>query len=814
VTAPSYAQLTNVQRSAPLEVRLGDRRWVLSPGESATIGRDAASSVVVAGPRVSRSHATVGWTARGWQFTDHSANGSYSDGHRVKELVITAPTVVVLGDRDGGISMSLTPRPAHAVRPIPATVRVPHDPARPHDPGKLHDSGQPHDPGRPPDPNSPRTHAASTALHQLRTARRTIGRAVDNDLVVADVLVSRHHAELERTPLDWQVRDLGSANGTFVNGRLVTEAALTEGDLLGIGHTLFELSGEQLVEYVDRGDVDVEAVDLVVTRDGRRLLDDVAFHLPGRNLTAVLGPSGSGKSTLLGALTGARPADSGTVCYGGRDLYADYDELRQRIGLVPQDDILHPQLTVSRALSHAARLRFPPDVPAAEREQRIGEVLDELGLAERAGQRIDTLSGGQRKRTSVALELLTRPSLLFLDEPTSGLDPGLDKQVMQSLRELADAGRTVVVVTHSVANLNVCDRLLILAPGGRVAYDGPPAEALGYFRVTDFAEVFLLLEREKAEDWTARLRSSEVSRPVPHPRVEGARMPGPAAPSSRIRLALVQYRVLCRRTLDVIAADRTYLAFLVALPVLLSGLAHAIPSDDGLSTARGAPGATQLLLVIVMSGALMGTAVSVREFVKERTVYQRERAIGLSRAAYLAAKLTVLGAIAAVQAAVFAGLAQVGVEPPPDPVLVGSGQLEIALAVIAVACSCMVLGLLISTAISNADRGMPLLVMSVMVQLVLSGALFVVAGRPLLAQVSWAVPFRWAYAMGMVTLDVSRLPGGVRDALWQHTARQWVTDLLLLGAVTLAMVVLVALVLRRYDPPRRRAARPVTDRTS
>src|SRR6185369_10929831 len=160
-------------------------------------------------------------------------------------------------------------------------------------------------------------------------------------------------------------------------------------------------------------------------------------------------------STLLGALTGQRPADAGEVRYDGRDLYASYDELRQRIGLVPQDDILHPQLTVRRALRFAAELRFPADTSAAERHARVEEVLDELGLIDQATQRISTLSGGQRKRTSVALELLTRPSLLFLDEPTSGLDPGMDKSVMRTLRGLADDGRTVVVVTHNVANLDV-----------------------------------------------------------------------------------------------------------------------------------------------------------------------------------------------------------------------------------------------------------------------------------------------------------------------------------------------------------------------
>jgi ABC transport system ATP-binding/permease protein len=763
------------ERTGALEICLGERRWLVRPGERVTIGRDAGSSVPVPDRQVSRSHATVESTPGGWRFTDHSSNGSFHDGHRVQELLITAPTTLLLGHREDGIPLNLTPGSPPARSPA--------------------------------DPVAPKTHAVLTGLHQLRSTRQRIGRAVDNDLVVDDVLVSRHHAVLERTAGGWAVSDLGSANGTYLNGQLVMHAPMTEADLLGIGHALFQLAGDRLVEYVDRGDVEIEATDLVVTRDGRRLLDGVGFHLPGRSLTAVLGPSGSGKSTLLGALTGARPADSGQVSYGGRDLYADYDELRQRIGLVPQDDILHAQLTVARALSHAARLRFPPDVLAADREQRIEEVLEELGLTERAHQRIDSLSGGQRKRTSVALELLTRPSLLFLDEPTSGLDPGLDKQVMRSLRQLADAGRTVVVVTHSVANLDVCDRLLVLAPGGRVAYDGPPAEALAYFGVSDFSDVFVLLDQERSLDWTERLRSARLARstgprPAPGPRPAEAARRAP-----RIRMAWSQYRVLCRRTLDVILADRTYLVFLAVLPAILSGLAHAIPSPQGLSTAGRDPATAELLLVIVMSGALMGTASSVREFVKERTIYQRERAIGLSRAAYLAAKLTVLGLLCTAQAAVFAALAMLGRPGPDDPVVVPSGRLEVGLAVVAVACASMVLGLLISTAIQNADRGMPLLVMAVMVQLVMSGALFPLAGQLVLEQVSYVVPFRWAYGMGMATMDGIRLPGTKPDPLWRHTAGTWLTDLLFLGVLTGCLIVVVSLALRRYDPPRRQRPR-------
>ncbi len=243
--------------------------------------------------------------------------------------------------------------------------------------------------------------------------------------------------------------------------------------------------------------LDVQDLAVRVDKGRRTLLDTVSFPVGEKSLLAVVGPSGAGKSTLLNALTGLRPADGGTVLYDGRDLYRDYAELRQRIGLVPQDDILHSQLTVRRALGYAAQLRFPEDTAKAERQARVDEVIRELGLDQRVKQPIHSLSGGQRKRVSVALELLTKPSLLFLDEPTSGLDPGMDRSVMHMLRGLADDGRTVIVVTHSVLSLDVCDRLLVLAPGGRIAFYGPPEDALPFFGFAQWPEAFEAFENDQ-----------------------------------------------------------------------------------------------------------------------------------------------------------------------------------------------------------------------------------------------------------------------------------------------------------------------------
>ena len=251
--------------------------------------------------------------------------------------------------------------------------------------------------------------------------------------------------------------------------------------------------------------------------NGKVLLDSVSFPLGERCLLAVIGPSGAGKSTLLGALTGLRPATEGTVLYDNRDLYAHYAELRHRIGLVPQENILHTQLTARRALRYAAQLRFPRDTSKAERNRRVDEVLAELSLTAHAETRTDRLSGGQQKRVNVALELMNKPSVLFLDEPTSGLDPGLDKSVMEMMSGLAHGGRTIIVVTHSVANLDVCDRLLVLVPGGKVAYFGPPGDGLRHFGQPGWAEVFQSFEREPGRDSAGFRRSPWYAKYIPRP---------------------------------------------------------------------------------------------------------------------------------------------------------------------------------------------------------------------------------------------------------------------------------------------------------
>ncbi|MGW5462957.1 FHA domain-containing protein [Streptomyces sp. NPDC003996] len=752
---------------------------VMSPGHDYHVGRDPLSDIVLDDARVSWHHAVLCCRHDHWTLTDrHSTNGTYADGRRISEWGVRPGSVIRFGNPTDG------PRAVLADAPRPA-------------------------PDRPSAVSLPQltgTFRRPSSVRPLPARSIRIGRAADNDLVVDDLVVSRRHAEL-RAHGDgtYEIVDLGSHNRTYLNGRPVTRAPMVPGDIVGIGHSAFCLVGDELQEYVDTGEISLDAQDLTVAVDGGRkvLLDRVSFPVGEKCLLAVVGPSGAGKSTLLNALTGQRPADRGTVLYDGRDLYRDFAELRQRIGLVPQDDILHPQLTVRAALTYAAELRFPEDTAASERRARVDEVIGELGLEQRADQPVHSLSGGQRKRVSVALELLTKPSLLFLDEPTSGLDPGMDRSVMNMLRGLADDGRTVVVVTHSVLSLGVCDRLLVLAPGGKVAYYGPPDDALAFFGFEQWPEAFEAFDRDPERDWAREYRESPFHRHYVAESTTQPHHPGPApvspAPPPRPRGWGAQLGTLVRRYAAVLGSDRTFLLVMIALPFIMGAMARALAGGRlDRDTAMNA------LLILCVGAVLTGAANAVRELVKERVVYQRERAVGLPRSAYLMSKIVVLGTISVVQAVVLTLVALLGVDlnTPGGRGVLLPPLVEIALAAAFLAFTAMMLGLLVSALVRKEEVTMPLLVLLAIVQVVFCGALLPLNGVPGLEQLSWLVPSRWALGAMAGTVGLSRIVPGklTADPLFRHSTGVWLLDMAMLVVLSVLYGLMVARLLRRHEP--------------
>jgi ABC-type multidrug transport system ATPase subunit/pSer/pThr/pTyr-binding forkhead associated (FHA) protein len=792
--------------------------------------------------RVSWRHATISWGGRSWVIEDHgSTNGTFVQGQRIHHMEIGPGSAVHLGNATDGPRLSLSgaaaaaapqaqpqqqPYAAQGAAPAagwaqPAPEQQPPEQVWPQQAGHIPpQQGSGGGAGAPPvyGDRSP------TTFHQLALGRvMRIGRALENELVVSDLQVSRNHAEFHATPDGrYEIRDLGSHNGTYVNGMPIAKggsALLGPNDIVGVGHSTFRLVGDRLEEFVDTGEVSFSARHLTVTVDGgKQILKDVSFGVPEKSLIAVIGPSGSGKSTLLKALTGYRPANQGDVLYDNRNLYKQFAELRQRIGLVPQDDILHKELTVKKALKYAAKLRFPADTSTQERDQRIDEVLGELKLDIHKEKKVTSLSGGQRKRVSVALELLTKPSLIFLDEPTSGLDPGMDRDVMQLLRGLADDGRTVLVVTHSVAELAICDKLLVMAPGGSVAYFGPPEEALNFFGYDTWADVFSAFENYRDYDWAGRWKGSQhyqmyaadidavAAQSVDMPPPQQMRQPKPQGWGS-------QLVTLVRRYTSVIVSDRGFLGLMLILPAVLGVVSVLIPADYGLGLGpeNGKPpfsnrdGST-ILLILAVGACFAGAANSVRELIKERVIYERERATGLSRSAYLMSKVVVLGVITILQGGIIGaiGLFSRGDKLPEEGLLLKSAPaLELTLPIMALGFTSMMFGLIISSLVKTAEKTMPLLVMFAIIQVVFTGCLFQLYDKVGVEQLAWLMPARWAVSAAGTTSQLNVLlpwePGNP-DPLWDHELSQWLIDMGVLIGIGVLCGFVVARLLRRHEP--------------
>lgn len=749
-----------------LIVRTAGRTVDLVAGSSVVVGRAEECDLVVEHPEVSRSHLRL------QRADDHvlafdldSRRGTWLDGERLSGVRhLPVPSEVRLG--------------AHG--PV---VRVE---AGPREPTPRH-TGAPH-------------HALAETGDML-----IVGRGPDCDVRVPhDMMVSQRHARVVLEAGGAVVTDLDSHNGTFVNGQRVSRAPLGVRDELSVGRHRFRLRGGMLRPRSDDGQVTFAARGLGFTlRDGRALLDDISFSLPRHSLLAVVGPSGAGKSTLLSALTGRQPPSQGHVLYNGRDLHARLDELRDRIGLVPQQDIVHGPLSVRAALRAAADLRFPADADPEEKEARIEEVVAELGLTAHIDTRVSALSGGQRKRASVAMELLTKPPLLFLDEPTSGLDPGMDKQLMGTLRELADSGRTVIVITHSTESLELCDRVLFLAPGGRTAFFGPPEEALDSIGTRSFSAAFHKVEHEP-EAVVAAFRSSMLHRSMVETPLDTldrqrsmskASAPAPAvSPVDRRRTAWHQIRTLVRRQARVMLADRGFVGMSLAMPFVIALLALLVPGGQDLAAAIDPVAASgqpqQVLLVLTLGAIFIGLASSIRDLVGERAIFVRERAVGLGPTAYLSSKVAVLGGVAMAQCLVMLALVAALRTLPDGGVLLpgaaGAGM-ELAVGLCATALTCTVLGLLISSLLRSAAQVMPVIVVLVMGLLVLSGGLFGFGDRELLDRASWLAPSRWGYASLAATVDLNAVGHSPDDTLWEPSGWGWVRDLVVLAGMAMVL---------------------------
>lgn len=613
--------------------------------------------------------------------------------------------------------------------------------------------------------------------------RISIGRAGDNTLVLDHPAVSRYHAVLERLGKRYRIVDTRSANGVYLNGKLIDgQAFVKEGDVLKIGPYDFVFSGAGMQVGAAEGyTLEARHLNKWVSKE-INLLQDISLFIGANEFVAIVGMSGAGKTTLMDALNGYRPATHGTVLVDGVDLYAHYDMFRDDIGYVPQRDIVHMELTPWLALDYAGQLRFPPDTSVEERHQVVERTLKELGLWHRKDVVISKLSGGQLKRVSIGVELLTRPRLLFLDEPTSGLDPGTEREMMSLMRRLADQGRTVLVVTHTTKNVMLCDKVVILGTGGYLVFYGPPEEALEYFdafrtprekleRPMEFDEIYRLLEdaeRGTPEEWAERYRQSEFYReqePAISKSPEASRLPSMVTPSARQRKKISsfkQLKILSARNLRILLQDKISLALMLALAPLL-GLMNSIWGSNIYDPRHGkiekVMGLWFMSAVVAM---LVGAMSSVREIVKEADIYKRERAVGLKVFPYIFSKFWLGFILALYQGGVILGIAMLLVRQPPAA---RQAFPELFVTIVLGVITGYLIGLLISAAVPNQNSALIALIAVVVPQLLFGGMFVPLDQIPFGEQISYAVFSRWTFEGFIVSTGIGDVIA--RDQCWK-----------------------------------------------
>ncbi len=660
-----------------------------------------------------------------------------------------------------------------------------------------------------------------------------IGRDQSNDIVLNHPMVSRFHASIRGSDGQFFINDLNSSNGTYVNGqRILKQGLLSPDSLVQICAYKLFFDGKKLFEYDEnKGQVRIELNNLsktVLAPNGSLLsiLDDINLVIEPSEFVAILGGSGAGKSTLLGALTGMRPATSGSITINGRDFYEEYSVFRSMIGYVPQDDIVHMELSVSEVLTYSARLRMPPDTDMHEIEALVDDVMEVLELTPRKNNLVKSLSGGQRKRVSIGVELLTKPSLFFLDEPTSGLDPGLEKIMMELMRRLANKGHTIILVTHATFNISLCDKVIFLAEGGKLAFYGTPAEALRYFKANDFAEVYNKIATEKhADQWVKDFASSDTAKRLAFLKMKPKKHNGNIEKDIKPGISsLKQWRILTARYGRIMIRDRKNILLLLLQPILIAALIvmtfnYTSPTFEFSLHAPGELAITDTVIaqerieeildikeaetsrrfnmtisvaIMIFSAIWLGTSNAAREIVKELSIYKRERLINLRIGPYLLSKVAVLAFACMVQAVIFVFIVSTGLSMPEFWLNTWAFFL--------VSLVSIMMGLTISAIASETNNAITAVPLLLVPQIILSGAIVPVEKvTPEIFQiVFYAAVSKWGYELvGGAILDINSrvaLENQVQALSGSLAGHWWV----LIGSIPLLLVI-SALALKRKD---------------
>ncbi|HEY3779277.1 MAG TPA: ATP-binding cassette domain-containing protein [Rhizomicrobium sp.] len=519
------------------------------------------------------------------------------------------------------------------------------------------------------------TPAGSPVSHNLLVMRRddtTGGEPGRKVLYLDHPTVSRCHARFVLRMGTMCIEDLGSTNGTWVNSERISHATpLEPGDHISIGTFILYYDGSHVEIRSHSQGATLGAYSVckqIREKAPLFLLRNVTLELPPRELVCVIGASGSGKTTLMNVMSGRRKPTSGAVKLGRFDVHECFSLLKQDIAYVPQSDPLHEFLTLRQALAYSARLRLPADMSAEARDLIIADAARSVGIEQRLDAKIATLSGGERKRASLATEILSRPNLLFLDEVTSGLDEATDREIMQLLKQLVGRGMTIVCVTHTLANIEeVADTIIVMGEGGFVTFCGSPSQLRAFFGIGELGQVFETIARDGAETWHERFESAfrlrgrgrgeTLHHGEPPQRGHGSLL-------ARTRDALRQFAILTARNVMLVAGDRRTLAMAALQSVIVGALLGFAFADFGKGFEVGSS-KVSFLVVLGITCIWIGCAGAAKAIVGELPIYLRERDINLSTLAFVLSKFLVMALFAVCQVLLLMGVSSLLVQEVP-----------------------------------------------------------------------------------------------------------------------------------------------------
>ena len=625
----------------------------------------------------------------------------------------------------------------------------------------------------------------------------TIGRENTCNLVLPHISVSKCHARILRESDGYYIIDNHSTNGVIVNNRPISgKVKLHEKDVIVITNSKFIFTSSAIFYCCYKSGISVDASYIVIKRGkGRKSFvtcNHVNLNIKPGELVAVIGGSGAGKSTVLNAMCGYLEPTQGEVYINGVDLYNNFDSLKKLIGYVPQSDIVYDNLTLHDMLTYTAKLRLPTDTLPAERECAINRAIEMVELTEKRNSFIKSLSGGQRKRASIAVELLSDPNLLFLDEPASGLDPGTERNLMQSLRMMADGGKTVILVTHSTLQLQMCDKIVFMGKGGNLCFYGSYDEALKFFDVSDIVDVYNMIT-DNAVYWkTEYEKTKEVSSKV--------REVNPV--SGKIKKnCFKQFVVLSTRYIKLVINDKQRLLLLLMQAPLLAVLISFVADGKQFEQYEMSK---SLLFALSCSAFWVGMLNAIQEICKERTVVKREYMTGLSLSSYILSKIFVLGVLCLVQSIFITVVFSLMVGLPENGIITDS-FVEILATTFLTAVASTAMGLFVSSLFTNADRAMTVAPILLMPQILFSGLIFKLSGAT--ETISWLAVCRWSMEGYGTTANLNELPlklqqEGVQipheaESFFEFTSSHFLSSWGILMVYTIVFLLLARIVLSK-----------------